>query len=161
VKLAQRLRKAHIAHCDLQHGNVLLVPGSKAGSLEVKLVDYDGMCVPSLDLLRPLELGHPSYQHPQRLREGTYGVETDRFAHLVSYTALRALAVGGQALWDRHDNGDNLLFKQSDLTFPGNSPVFADLDRLGDPQVRRLGSVLAQAASRPLDQVPLLEQLVE
>src|SRR5262249_43927405 len=32
AKLAQRLHEANLAHCDLQHGNVLLVP-SKAGAL--------------------------------------------------------------------------------------------------------------------------------
>src|SRR5579862_1082785 len=31
LKLAARLREANLAHCDLQHGNVLLVPGAKAG----------------------------------------------------------------------------------------------------------------------------------
>ena len=35
VRLAKWLREANLAHCDLQHGNVLLVPGSKAGSLAV------------------------------------------------------------------------------------------------------------------------------
>src|SRR5262249_39286509 len=94
VKLATRLREANLAHGDLQHGNVLLVPGAKAGTVSVKLVDYDGMCVPALELLKSMEVGHPSYQHPQRLREGTYGLHIDRFSHLVIYTALRSLLVG-------------------------------------------------------------------
>src|SRR5208282_2557394 len=66
VKLATRLREANIAHCDLQHGNVLLVASNKAGSLHLKLVDYDGMRVPALAQLNPIEAGHSSYQHPQR-----------------------------------------------------------------------------------------------
>src|SRR5262249_55085829 len=115
VKMAVRLREASLGHCDLQHGNVLLVPGARAAALAVRLVDYDGMCVPALDLLKSIERGHPNYQHPQRLREGTYGVKVDRFSHLVICTALRALAVGGRGLWERYDNGDNLLFKESDL----------------------------------------------
>lgn len=118
LKLARRLREAQLAHCDLQHGNVLLVPGGKAGALSVKLVDYDGMCVPSLTLLKSIELGHPNYQHPQRAREDTYGLGVDRFSHLVIYTALRALRTGGRALWEKYDNGDNLLFKQSDFEAP-------------------------------------------
>ena len=79
LKLAVRLREANLAHCDLQHGNVLLVPGTKANALSLKLVDYDGMCVPALEMLKSIELGHPAYQHPQRLREGTYGLHIDRF----------------------------------------------------------------------------------
>src|SRR5271170_1163595 len=93
VRLAARLREANLAHCDLQHGNVLLVQGNKANALRVRLVDYDGMCVPALELLKSIELGHPSYQHPQRLREGIYVLQIDRFPHLVIYTAIKALAV--------------------------------------------------------------------
>ncbi len=48
------------AHCDLQHGNVLFVPGSRANSLAVKLIDYDGMCVPALAGTKSGEVGHPA-----------------------------------------------------------------------------------------------------
>src|SRR5262249_44610721 len=71
ARLARRLREAKMAHCDLQHGNVLLVPGSTAKSLAVKLIDYDGMFVPALAQSTSGEVGHPAYQHPQRLRDGT------------------------------------------------------------------------------------------
>src|SRR5262249_3772596 len=63
LRLAQRLREANLAHCDLQHGNVLLVPGAKASSLRVRLIDYDGMFVPALANQRSGEVGHPAYQH--------------------------------------------------------------------------------------------------
>jgi hypothetical protein len=69
-----------MAHADLQHGNVLLVPTGNA--LALRLIDYDGMYVPALAGQRSGELGHPAYQHPQRLREGTYNAEVDRFSHL-------------------------------------------------------------------------------
>src|SRR5206468_1530500 len=156
----QRLREARVGHCDLQHGNALFVPGSKAGALSVKLVDYDGMCVPALELLKPIEVGHPSYQHPQRRRERSYGVEVDRFSHLVIYTALRALMVGGKALWDKYDNGDNLLFTQADFEAPARSPLFAELLRMNSPEVRHLTGALIDAARMPLNQTPLLEELI-
>src|SRR5438445_2610252 len=38
IFLARFLREAKLAHCDLQHGNVLLVPGAR---FPIKLVDYD------------------------------------------------------------------------------------------------------------------------
>src|SRR5581483_5986029 len=120
-KLARKLREGQLAHCDLQHGNVLLVPGGKGGSLALRLVDYDGMCVPALTLLKSIEVGHPNYQHPQRAKEGIYSLAVDRFSHLVIYTALRALIAGGRPLWERYDNGDNLLFKQADFETPGTS----------------------------------------
>jgi serine/threonine protein kinase len=160
VKLAKRLREANMAHCDLQHGNVLLVPGSKAASLAVRLVDYDGMCVPALTLLKSIEVGHPSYQHPQRLREGIYSLEVDRFSHLVIYTALRALRVGWRTLWERYDNGDNLLFRQQDFEAPDHSPLFRELAQMQDAGVGRLAETLNRAAREPLDKVPLLEELI-
>jgi formylglycine-generating enzyme required for sulfatase activity len=160
VKLAAKLREAQMAHCDLQHGNVLLVPGSTATSLAVKLVDYDGMCVPALTLLKSVELGHPNFQHPQRAREGIYSLELDRFPNLVIYTALRALAVGGKRLWEKYDNGDNLLFKESDLRNPRESPLVRELVKLDDPGLRELVNHLSRAAYKPLDEVPLLEELV-
>jgi regulation of enolase protein 1 (concanavalin A-like superfamily) len=160
VKLAARLREANIAHCDLQHGNVLLVPGGKTGTLSVKLVDYDGMCVPSLTLLKSIEVGHPAYQHPQRQREGIYSLEVDRFSHLVIFTALRALMLEGKALWDKHDDGDNLLFRPGDYLAPGRSPLLERLRTLGDEEVRKLGQAIAHSLSGPLDQVPLLDSLV-
>src|SRR5262249_33374 len=76
-RMARWLREAGIAHGDLQHGNVLLVPGSKNTSLAVKLIDYDGMFVPALARSKSGEVGHPNYQHPQRLSEGTYNAEVD------------------------------------------------------------------------------------
>jgi hypothetical protein len=159
VKMAVKMREARLAHCDLQHGNVLLVPAQKGASLGVRLVDYDGMCVPALDLLKSIELGHPNFQHPQRLREGTYGLEVDRFSHLVIYTALRALAVAGKALWDKYDNGDNLLFRQRDFEAPARSALFADLLRMEKP-IRDLAGTLIDASKMRLEQAPLLEDLV-
>jgi hypothetical protein len=160
VKLSSRLRKANIAHCDLQHGNVLLVPASRARALAIKLVDYDGMCVPSLTLLKSIEVGHPSYQHRQRQREGIYNLEVDRFSHLVIYTALRGLEVGGKALWEKYDDGDNLLFKPADFAAPSKSRLLYELLKSEKPEVARMARVLAQAAKDSMDKAPLLEELV-
>src|SRR4051812_26334214 len=159
LRLARRLREAKMAHADLQHGNVLLVPGAKATSLGVRLIDYDGMFVPALADQKSGEVGHPAYQHPQRLREGTYSVEVDRFPHLVIYTALRALMVGGRYLWNKYDNGDNLLFRQQDLEAPDQSPLFRELLQLNDPVVHRAVRALVQAVRRPLEQTPVLDDL--
>ncbi len=160
VKLAARLTEANLAHGDLQHGNVLLVPGLKAGMLSVRLVDYDGMCVPALEQLKSMEVGHPCYQHPQRLKDGGYGLHIDRFSHLVIYTALRALAISGKALWEPFDSGDNLLFKQRDFEAPDQAAIFQELQKVKDPQVPKLAAALLNAARGPLDQVPLLADLL-
>jgi WD40 repeat protein len=160
VRMARRLRDARIAHADLQHGNVLLVPGSKAESLALKLIDYDGMWVPALADKRSGEVGHPAYQHPRRLRDGTYSAEVDRFPLLAVAAALRCLQAGGRALWDKYDTGDNLLFREADFKAPEQSPLFGDLRQFDDVRVRGLAVQLMRAALKPLEATPLLEEVM-
>jgi hypothetical protein len=160
LKLARGLRRAGIAHGDLQHGNVLLVPGRKATALALRLIDYDGMFVPALAGNKPVEKGHPNYQHPQRLREGTYNTDVDRFSHLVVYTALRCLAVGGRALWQpAYENGENLLFREEDFRAPASSALLRELWGLPDPGIRALVRHLVLASQGALEEVPLLDEL--
>src|SRR5262249_48926939 len=141
LRLAQEMRDAEMGHGDLQHGNVLLIPGAHNRSLALRLIDYDGMWVPEPAGNPSPENGHPNYQPPQRVRrcapgvrsqesgvskdpltpdscpltpegEGGYFREVDRFSHLVIFTALRAILWGGQPLWARHDREENLLFRE-------------------------------------------------
>ncbi len=159
VKLAQQLRDARLAHADLQHGNVLLVSDGKH-NLKLKLIDYDGMFVPALADQQSGEAGHSNYQHPLRLKDGTYNAEVDRFPHLVIGCALRALAVGGEALWKRFDNGDNLLFKQGDFESPQDSAVLQELWHSPDALTKCLAGHLIRATSLPLGQEPFLPELM-
>ena len=160
VKLAGRLREAGIAHADLQHGNVILVPMS-GGSLALRLIDYDGIYVPALAGTPSGELGHPAYQHPQRLREGTYNAEVDRFSHLAIYTAIRCLMIGRRQLWQQFNNGDNLLFREADYRAPAQSTVFGFLWRnLPDSDARALLGRLIVACKGRLEDAPLLDEVV-
>jgi hypothetical protein len=159
VKLAQQLRQAEIAHADLQHGNVLLVPGRTANALAVKLIDYDGLFVPALAGTSSGEVGHANFQHPQRLQEGTCDLEVDRFGHLVIATALRCLVAGGRSLWERYDNGENLLFREQDFAQPAGSGLWRELWQLRDGSARALVGHLLLAAHGPLATVPFLPDL--
>jgi hypothetical protein len=161
ARLAQELRDAGMAHGDLQHGNVLLVPGSKRESLALRLIDYDGMWVPALSGTPSGEVGHPNYQHPQRLREGAYDPEVDHFPHLLIYTALRCLRVGGPALWERYDSGDNLLFREEDFRRPAHSRLLRELWALDDRDAQALVGHLLLASRGPLLVVPSLDELVD
>jgi hypothetical protein len=159
VKLCKRLREAGVAHADIQHGNVMLVPGSRPGAYGLKLIDYDGMWVQSLANTPSGESGHPAYQHPARAATSAYSPDLDRFPHLAVATALRALAIGGSALWERHDNGDNLLFTEGDYKKPAESALMKELWRTENPAVQALVGRLAIACSKPLPQTPWLDQL--
>jgi hypothetical protein len=158
TRMARRLREARIAHGDLQHGNVLLVTDSTNGSLALTLIDYDGMLVPALVNSKSGEVGHPNYQHPLRLREGSWTPEVDRFPVLLVATALQALSVGGRDLWERYDNGDNLLFKERDLRAPGQSLLFRELFALPDSRVRALTGALSRACHGRLEETPIIEE---
>lgn len=161
VRLSQELREADMAHGDLQHGNVLLVPGSKSTSLSLRLVDYDGLFVPALADRPSGELGHPNYQHPQRFKESLYTAEMDRFSHLVIATALNVLALAeGPELWAKYNTQENLLFRGDDFNNPGCSKLFRRLWSVTDPDVQALVGHLALACLGSLDTTPLLEELV-
>ncbi len=76
VEMTAALERAGIAHGDLQHGNVLVSNGA------LRLVDYDGMFVPSLVGSRAAELGHRNYQHPCR-DDAHFGPWLDHFSSWV------------------------------------------------------------------------------
>src|SRR5262249_22483072 len=160
LPLAQKLRRAGVAHADLQHGNVLLVPGQKAATLDLRLIDYDGMFVPALAGVPSGEVGHPNYQHPQRLRSGAYDAESDRFAHLVIYTALRCLLAAGRPLWEKYDNAENLLFREQDFKDPASSALLEELWRLDDADAGAVGGHRRRASQDRPEQVPLLDELI-
>ena len=109
-----------VAHGDLQRGNVLVVDGTDA----LRLIDYDALWGPPIERLPPelqsTEAGHPAFQHP---RGTASGAAADRFAALLIYVALRALAVAPE-IWYRLDNGDNLLFRPEDLATPQSGRAF-------------------------------------
>ena len=135
-------------------------PLDQMDRLRLRLIDYDGLVVPALAQQPSGELGHPNYQHPQRLREGSGGTEVDRFAHLVIYTALRCLTVGGTALWNRYDNAENLLFREADFRQMGESKLWPELLSLPDSQAIALVGHLLIATRGSLERVPLLSDLV-
>jgi NPCBM/NEW2 domain/WD domain, G-beta repeat len=160
AKLTARLRTNQLAHADLQHGNVLLVPGDAHNKLDMKLIDYDGMWVPALANIHSGEIGHPNFQHPRRLKERLYNADVDRYPHLVIASALRATLIGGRALWDRFDNADNLLFKEADLRRPGESELFRTLWNLNDDVLRTLVGRLVLAIHDPLNRTPWLDDIL-
>ncbi len=137
-----------------------MVPEANTNSLALKLIDYDGMWVPALARTKSGEVGHPCYQHPQRIREATYSFEVDRFPLLLIAAALCALKVGGRPLWEKYDNGDNLLFKETDLREPRRSTLFNELLRVGEPTTAALTAAILKALQGGLASAPLLDDLM-
>ena len=147
------LRGLHIAHNDLQHGNVMV-----QGDRNIRLVDYDGMFLPQYHGERSPELGHKNYQHPQRSAED-YDDYIDNFPSLVIYLSLLAVA-SDRGLWEYFHNDDNLIFTGNDYAVPESSEIFKGLKDSPDPTVAKLTKYLEKCCTLPVDKVPDLETVL-
>ncbi|MCL4207062.1 MAG: protein kinase [Pirellulaceae bacterium] len=153
LKLVEDLNHRQIAHGDLQHGNVLVTFQGR-----LKLVDYDGMCVPSLAGRPNTEIGIRPYQHPLRNEHTQMSPDLDRFSAWVIYVALRALAAD-PTLWHRHveqTGYDRLLFRSEDFQDQSASNLYRDLLASPDHGVRSLAADLFAFSGGPLESVPAL-----
>src|SRR5439155_7650368 len=145
--LVNSLRGSHLAHGDLQHGNVLVTPQG-----QMRLVDYDTMFVPAARGMRSRELGHFNYQHYRRTPDD-YDEGLDNFAALVVYTSLRALAVE-PGLWQAFHTGENLILSGGDYKAPQQSAALQRLKQNTNADVRELAAQLERCCLTPVAQVP-------
>ena len=65
-----------------------------------------------------------------------------------------------ERLWERYDNGDNLLFREADLKAPDKSKLFEELNGLSDGKAKTLVGLVRQALAGGYDRVPLLEEVL-
>jgi hypothetical protein len=157
VEAVRELAAARIAHGDLQQGNVMISVRN-----EVKLVDYDCMCVPALEGRKNLEIGLDPYQHPDRNGETRLNKELDNFSAIVIHVALKALAASPD-LWTpfvEKKAYDKLLFQHDDLHAPGQSQLIQALMRSPDRDVPRLCQGLLDLVHADIGQVPRLEEFL-
>lgn len=156
VELVKEMDDARIAHGDLQHANVMVTDRG-----DLKLVDYDCMCVPSLVGRRNLEVGVEPYQHPERNASTHLSLDLDRFSALVIHVALRALGLN-PTLWAKYVEGpehDKLLFRKEDFERPQESPLVKDLLRLKNVDLSDLVERLFELSRAPMNTVPPLSEL--
>ena len=140
-KMVEWLHAHQISHGDLQDGNILLK--RKGARVEIKLIDYDSLFVPSLRGQPDSIVGLPEYQHPQRIAGGGQASEkVDYFSELVIYLSFLSLAEE-PALWAQfHEStGDGLLFSAEDFKDPSQSAIFRELENLS-PDVKHLADTL-------------------
>jgi serine/threonine protein kinase len=123
VKMCQDLRDNKISHGDLQEGNILV---TKSG--EIKLVDYDSICIPEIEGQKELVTGLKGYQHPSRFKESKASLKADYFSELVIYISIKALAEKPE-LWGKYQIKDTqyLLFSETDFENLEYSDIYKDL----------------------------------
>ncbi len=143
------LRSKDIAHGDLQNGNVIV-------SNDVKLIDYDGMYVPSMATGRGAELGHKHFQHPKRSSDD-FGPNMDRFSFIVINLSLRALTAQPK-LFERNSSGENILFTASDFANPAASPLFSEMKSIS--AITRDVENFARICMAPIKGVPSLQNFL-
>lgn len=151
--LATYLEGQHIAHGDVQPGNVMV---SNSGS-SVELIDYDGMFVDELNSLGSAELGHRNFQHPRRTGS-SWDARLDRFSFIALNLALRALEANPELWGKTQSDGDAILFKANDFADPGRSAIFNDL--FSRPQLAEDAKNFAAVCQSPFDKVPSLEDFL-
>ena len=148
------LRGLNIAHNDLQHGNVMVQRDDA-----IRLVDYDGIFLPRFHGEDSPELGHKNYQHPLRTTRD-YDERIDNFPSLVLYLSLLAISSEPQ-LWSEFYNQENLILTKDDFAAPDDSKCFKALRNIRNGNIAELATYLADLCSRPVEQVPDLETLLQ
>lgn len=148
------LARAQISHGDLQHGNILVSPDG------LRLVDYDALFVPALAGKKSLEVGHPSFQHPERTAKH-YNKDVDNFSAWLIHTGLMAIAIDSE-LYEKYCNGDdNLLFRRGDLSDPEASELFNSLSTHTSENIKAATHLIRRMLwSAPID-VPRLNAPAE
>jgi len=122
--LCSTLCQFRIAHGDLKHDNIIV---TKHG---LKLIDYDGMYVPSLKGCKANEKGSSAYQHPER--DVSYFDETlDYFSILVIRISLLAICHSPQ-LFTKYNTGENIIFSKHDFEDINQSQLMQELENIKD-----------------------------
>ncbi|WP_234109958.1 hypothetical protein [Chryseobacterium sp. R2A-55] len=136
LQLSQSLEKKGIAHGDIQSGNLLVEKNEN--SINLRLVDYDAMFIPSLKGEKAVEVGHSSFQHNRRTKDD-FDEKIDGFSFWLMVTALEALKFD-KTLWNKDmsggfNDGDNFLFRAKDIATPHASILVSRLRNLRQPSV--------------------------
>lgn len=149
VRLVADLEVHGIAHGDLQHANLIVADD------RLRLIDYDGMYVPTLRGMSSHELGHVNYQHPRRSNHH-FGPYVDNFSAWVIYLSLLALSIDPK-LWALADSGDEyLLFRKSDFEAPHASTTLRALSASPASTLNGIASYLTSLIQGEVTQVPRL-----
>lgn len=153
LTVLEKMRAAHMAHGDLAALNVMV---RKNGQLA--LIDYDGVYIPEFAGLPQVVIGQHGYQHGDMYHR-PFNEQMDDFSAVVIYLSLLALSERPER-WDKYVPGSvygqldgNMIFTGNDFENPDTSPIFAELLRSADTQVRAFAAALKDACKQPIDQV--------
>lgn len=159
------LKKAEISHGDMSGTNIRI---SKEG--EIRLIDYDSICIPELVGKVYSTSGSDGFNHPQRKRINMQ-LNADYFPEIVIYLTILMLRDKPQ-LWadyvenkgDEDDDGgedggilfDSIMLRDSNKL--KGSRLYKECVELGkiDPEINLVLEILTKSISANFDDVPFL-----
>lgn len=116
--------KAHgIAHGDLQHDNIVITNEGR-----IRLIDYDGMFVPTLEGHNANELGHLNYQHPKRNAE-FFNPMLDNFSAWLIKESVDLLIKDNDRI-SITPHGDCIFLNRTDFENPHRSQALFEFEKL-------------------------------
>ena len=137
LQMLKTLHENRISHGDLQHGNILIDSDNN-----IKLVDYDSVCVPETEGEEEIISGLKGYQHPSRFENKKSSLVADYFSELIIYLSVLAI-IENPDLWEKYqlEYSEYLLFSENDFQNLKSSEIYKDLQKLS-PAIQNLLFVL-------------------
>jgi len=139
LEMCKSLNSKHIAHGDLQHGNIMV---NNKG--ELRLLDYDSVYVPTMgNLYSDVIAGLKDYQHPKRRYNKVASEKLDYFSQVVIYTSLLALSLKAP-LAEKYQlfDSESMLFSSEDFDNFRDAQIYSDLVSLKDYRINRCLEIL-------------------
>ncbi|MCF2494267.1 hypothetical protein [Dyadobacter chenhuakuii] len=126
LEMTKELRRNSISHGDLQEGNILI-----DYSENIRLLDYDSICIPAIVGQKEIVTGLKGYQHPSRFQGSKASLKSDYFSELIIYLSILAL-IEKPSLWRKYQLSDTqyLLFTEQDFDKFGESKIYSDIKGL-------------------------------
>ena len=127
LQMCKVLHEHHIAHGDLQHGNIMI-----DNKNNIYLIDYDSVYTPQHGEQNDIITGLIDYQHPARKNNKYASEKLDYFSELIIYISLLAIAEDSSFI-QKYDieNTEYLLFTKDDYVDLKSSTIYKDLFSLG------------------------------
>ena len=141
-KMAAWLRSQPFAHGDIKPDNIMVRPDGN-----LTLVDYDGMFVPAMKVLKSPTIGTKDFSHPLKTVDD-FDETIDDFALASIALSLKAISLK-PSLLDEYGAADRLLFSAEDYRDLSKSTVLAALQELmNDEEVNTLLSLFLLAKTK-------------
>ena len=122
-RMAKWLLSQRFAHGDLKPDNILITK-----DLQIVLVDYDGMYVPSMKGQKAKELGSPNFRHPNRTIDD-FDEQIDDFPIVIILLSLKAVSLKPN-LFAHLITGDRMLFEERDYLSLENNKILPLLNQV-------------------------------